>query len=111
MTTLTISGKTDQRIASWATALADWIAGQGAEVPLADIAHTVNLYRSRHNKIATVSARDRDEVVAGLRALAAGQPTPGVVHAHDVPRGNGHGFPVFGSGFAVGGYGSAVVGR
>ncbi|HEX3813069.1 MAG TPA: type I polyketide synthase, partial [Mycobacteriales bacterium] len=79
VTSLTISGKTEQRIASWATALADWMAGQGADVPLADIAHTVNLYRSRHNKIATVSARDRDEVVAGLRALAAGRPTPGVV--------------------------------
>ena len=44
---------------------------RGADVPLADIAHTVNLYRSRHNKIATVSARDRAELVAGLRALAA----------------------------------------
>ena len=51
MTTLTISGKTEQRIASWASALADWMAGHGADVPLADIAHTVNLYRSRHNKI------------------------------------------------------------
>jgi len=65
------------------------MAGQGADVPLADIAHTVNLYRSRHNKFATVSARDRAEAVAGLRALAAGQPTPGVVGPREARRGSG----------------------
>ena len=109
VTTLTISGKTEQRIASWATALADWIAGQGAQVPLADIAHTVNLYRSRHNKIATVSARDRNEVVAGLRALAAGQPTPGVVQAHDVPRGKGTVFLYSGQGSQWAGMGRQLL--
>ena len=109
VTTLTISGKTEQRIASWATALADWISGQGAEVPLADIAHTVNLYRSRHNKIATVSARDRAEVVAGLRALAAGQPTPGVVGAHDVPRGKGTVFLYSGQGSQWAGMGRQLL--
>ena len=98
VTTLTVSGKSEQRIAAWAAALADWMSGQGAEVPLADIAHTVNLYRSRHNKIATVSARDRDEAVAGLRALAVGRPTPGVVAAHDVPRGKGTVFLYSGQG-------------
>ena len=109
VTTLTISGKTEQRIASWATALADWMAGQGAEVPLADIAHTVNLYRSRHNKIATVSARDRTEVVAGLRALAAGQPTPGVVGAHEVPRGSGTVFLYSGQGSQWAGMGRQLL--
>ena len=43
VTTLTtVSGKSDQRIASWAAALADWIDGDGAGVPLADVARTVN---------------------------------------------------------------------
>ena len=109
VTTLTISGKTEQRIASWATALADWMAGQGADVPLADIAHTVNLYRSRHNKIATVSARDRNEVVAGLRALAAGRPTPGVVGAHEVPRGSGTVFLYSGQGSQWAGMGRQLL--
>ncbi len=109
VTTLTISGKTEQRIASWATALADWMSGAGAEVPLADIAHTVNLYRSRHNKIATVSARDRNEVVAGLRALAAGRPTPGVVGAHDVPRGKGTVFLYSGQGSQWAGMGRQLL--
>ena len=109
VTTLTISGKSEQRIASWATTLADWMAGQGAEVPLADIAHTVNLYRSRHNKIATVSARDRNELVAGLRALAAGQPTPGVVGAHEVPHGSGTVFLYSGQGSQWAGMGRQLL--
>ena len=109
VTTLTISGKTEQRIAAWAAALADWMSGQGAEVPLADIAHTVNLYRSRHNKIATVSARDRSEVVAGLRALAAGKPTPGVVAAHEVPRGKGTVFLYSGQGSQWAGMGRQLL--
>ena len=109
VTTLTISGKSEQRIASWATALADWMAGQGADVPLADIAHTVNLYRSRHNKIATVSARDRAEAVAGLRALAAGQPTPGVVGPHEVPRGSGTVFLYSGQGSQWAGMGRQLL--
>src|SRR5271163_3846263 len=73
VTTLTVSGKTDQRISSWSAALADWMDGDGAGVPLADIAHTVNHYRARYRRFATVSAPDRGEAVAGLRALAAGQ--------------------------------------
>ena len=109
VTTLTISGKSEQRIASWATALADWMAGQGADVSLADIAHTVNLYRSRHNKLATVSARDRAELVAGLRALAAGQPTPGVVGPREAPRGSGTVFLYSGQGSQWAGMGRQLL--
>jgi phthiocerol/phenolphthiocerol synthesis type-I polyketide synthase D len=85
------------------------MAGQGADVPLADIAHTVNLYRSRHNKIATVSARDRSEAVAGLRALAAGQPTPGVVAPHEVLRGTGTVFLYSGQGSQWAGMGRQLL--
>jgi phthiocerol/phenolphthiocerol synthesis type-I polyketide synthase D len=109
VTTLTISGKTDQRVVAWAAVLADWMSGPGADVPLADIAHTVNLYRSRHSKIATVSARDRSEVVAGLRALAAGKPTPGVVAPHDVPRGKGTVFLYSGQGSQWAGMGRQLL--
>ena len=53
--------------------------GAGAEVPLAEVAHTVNHHRARHAKFATVAALDREQAVAGLRALAAGRSADGVV--------------------------------
>ena len=74
---LMVSGKTAARVASMAAALADWMSGPGAAAPLADVAHTLNHHRARHAKFATVVARDRAEAVAGLRALAAGQPALG----------------------------------
>lgn len=76
---LTVSGKTPQRVASMAAALADWMSGPGATASLADVAHTLSRHRTRHPKFATVVARDRAEAIAGLRALAAGQPRVGVV--------------------------------
>jgi phthiocerol/phenolphthiocerol synthesis type-I polyketide synthase D len=107
--TLTIAGKTEQRIAAWAAALADWMSGDGAGVPLADIAHTVNLYRSRSSKFAIVCARDRDEAIAGLRALAAGQPTPGVVGPREAKRGSGTVFLYSGQGSQWAGMGRQLL--
>ena len=66
-----------------AAVLADWMDGEGAEVGLADVAHTLNHHRARHGKFATVCARDRGQAVAGLRALAAGGSAPGVVGPHE----------------------------
>ena len=109
VTTLTVSGKTDQRISSWAAALADWMDGDGAGVPLADIAHTVNHYRSRHHKFATVCARDRGQAVAGLRAVASGQPTPGVVGPRGAPHGSGTGFLYSGQGSQWAGMGRQLL--
>jgi phthiocerol/phenolphthiocerol synthesis type-I polyketide synthase D len=98
LTTLVVSGKTDQRLAAWASALADWIDRDGAGVPLADVAHTISHHRSRHGRFATVCARDRGQAVAGLRAVAAGQPAPGVVGPHAGPRGAGTVFVYSGQG-------------
>ena len=56
--------------------------GAGAEVVLAEVAHTVNHHRGRHAKFATVAALDREQAVAGLGALAAGRSADGVVAAH-----------------------------
>ncbi|MGV0625812.1 type I polyketide synthase [Mycolicibacter minnesotensis] len=77
--TLVISGKTEQRVADWAAGLADWLAGPGADVPLADIAHTLNHRRSRYPKFATVCAANTEQALTGLRAVAGGYPAPGVV--------------------------------
>ncbi|HYB36145.1 MAG TPA: type I polyketide synthase [Mycobacterium sp.] len=98
VTTLVASGKTDQRIAAWASALADWMEREGAGVPLADVAHTISHHRSHHGRSATVCARDRLQAVAGLRAVAAGQPAPGVVGPHEWPRGSGTVFVYSGQG-------------
>ena len=83
VSTLVVSGKTPERIASWAGVLADWMAGDGTDVALAEVAHTLNHHRAAHGKFATVCARDRAQAVAGLRALAAGQSAPGTVNPHE----------------------------
>ena len=98
VSTLVVSGKTPERVASWAGVLADWMEGRGAQVGLADVAHTLNHHRARQPKFATVCARDRAEAVAGLRALAAGQPGVGVVAPHDGPCGPGTVFVYSGQG-------------
>ena len=95
VSTLVVSGKTAERVASTAGVLADWMDGDGAGVGLAEVAHTLNHHRARHAKFATVAARDRGQAVAGLRALAAGHPAPGVVGPHEGAVPGGHGVRVF----------------
>ena len=51
VTTLVVSGKTPERVASWAGVLADWMDGDGADVGLADVAHTLNHHRARHGEV------------------------------------------------------------
>jgi phthiocerol/phenolphthiocerol synthesis type-I polyketide synthase B len=85
VTTLVLSGKTPERIASLAETLAEWIADAGSTVRLPDIAHTLNHHREHHSQFATVCARDRAQAVTRLQALAAGRPAEGVVGAHDGP--------------------------
>ncbi|MFM8599374.1 MAG: type I polyketide synthase [Mycobacterium sp.] len=82
VTTLTVSAKTPDRLADWAGVLADWIGGPGAAVPLTDVAATLAHHRTRYPLVATVSAGDHTQAADGLRALALGQPAPGVVEPH-----------------------------
>ncbi|PRC47568.1 polyketide synthase, partial [Mycobacterium sp. ITM-2017-0098] len=58
VTTLVVSGKTPERIATQAAALAEWMAGPGADTSLPEVAHTLNHHRSQHARFATVVARD-----------------------------------------------------
>ncbi|MGH3563926.1 MAG: type I polyketide synthase, partial [Mycobacterium sp.] len=98
VTTLVVSGKTPNRIASMAGTLADWMVGAGAEVTLPDVAHALNHHRDHRGQFATVCARDRDQAVTGLQALAAGRSADGVVGPHDGPCGPGTVFVYSGQG-------------
>lgn len=109
VTTLIVSGKTPERVAATAGMLADWWDGPGAELAPADVAHTLNHHRARHSKFATVVARDRAQAVAGLRALAAGQPGPGTVGCNVGSRGPGTVFVYSGQGSQWAGMGRQLL--
>ncbi len=86
LSTLIVTGRTPDRIAATAGRLADWLDSSHSDgIPLADIAHTLNHHRVRHPLFATVTAGDRDQALAGLRALAGGYPAPGVAAPHVGP--------------------------
>ena len=109
VTTLVVSGKTSERIASMAGTLAEWMAGAGAGVRLPDVAHTLNHHRDHHAQFATVCARDRAQAVTGLQALAAGRPADGVVGPHDGPCGPGTVFVYSGQGSHWAGMGRQLL--
>ncbi|BAX91783.1 type I polyketide synthase [Mycobacterium shigaense] len=109
VSTLVVSGKSAQRVAATASVLADWMAGPGAEVALADVAHTLNHHRARQPKFATVAALDRDQAVAGLRALAAGEPAAGVVGCPESAIGPGTVFVYSGRGSQWAGMGRRLL--
>ncbi len=96
--TLVVSGKSPARVGSLAAVLAEWMDGAGSGVSLGDVAHTLNHHRTRHARFATVCAADRGQAVAGLRALAAGAPGPGVVLPHEGTCGAGVVFVYSGQG-------------
>ncbi|MFI0406067.1 beta-ketoacyl synthase N-terminal-like domain-containing protein [Actinomadura sp. 3N508] len=73
-----VSGWNSERCAESAGLLADWLDGPGAGVPLPDIGMTLARRAGVRHRGAVVAA-GRDELVAGLRGLAAGRATPGVV--------------------------------
>jgi phthiocerol/phenolphthiocerol synthesis type-I polyketide synthase B len=98
VTTLVLSGKTPERVASMAGAVADWMVGDGSDVTLPDVAHTLNHHRDHHARFATVCARDRAQAVTGLQALAAGQSADGVVGPHEGTCGPGTVFVYSGQG-------------
>jgi phthiocerol/phenolphthiocerol synthesis type-I polyketide synthase B len=109
VTTLVLSGKTPERIASTAGTLAEWLGDAGHAVRLADVAHTLNHHRERYAQFATVCARDRAQAVARLQSLAAGRPDEGVVGPHDGPCRTGTVFVYSGQGSHWAGMGQQLL--
>nr|APD71576.1 type I polyketide synthase 2 [Streptomyces sp.] len=71
----TLSGKTPERLRDWAARLLP-VAGDVAPV---DLAHALTVSRSRFTHRAVVVGSDREELLAGMRALAEGKPAQNVV--------------------------------
>jgi acyl transferase domain-containing protein len=109
VSTLVLFGRTSECIATLAGVLAKWMTGEGAQVGLADVAHTLNHHRARHSRFATVCARDRAQAVAGLAALAAGRPAEGVAGPHEGPCGSGTVFVYSGQGSQWAGMGRRLL--
>ncbi|WP_322778141.1 SDR family NAD(P)-dependent oxidoreductase [Frankia sp. Cas4] len=73
-----VSGATEAGLTAAAGNLADWLETDGAGTPLAAVAHTLRERRSHLTHRAGVVAADRAELVAALRAAAAGNEAAGV---------------------------------
>jgi 3-oxoacyl-(acyl-carrier-protein) synthase len=75
-----LSDASAERVRDQAARLASWVAGPSAgDGPVDDLAYTLDRRRGRGPHESVVVARDRAELLAGLRALSSGDPHPAVV--------------------------------
>ena len=86
-TVLVVSGSLPSRRKSAAGRIADWLEKQDESVDLGAVARTLAA-RNHGRSRGAVVGHTRADLVAGLRALAAGDPGPGVFSA-DAPAGTG----------------------
>ena len=86
-TVLVVSGSLPSRRKATAGRIADWLEEQDDTVDLGAVARTLAA-RNHGRSRGAVVGHTRAELVAGLRALAAGDPAPGVFSA-DAPAGTG----------------------
>ncbi|MGW7440151.1 SDR family NAD(P)-dependent oxidoreductase [Streptomyces sp. NPDC054849] len=81
-----LSAGTPVALRSAAGRLAQWLGGEGSQVPLVDVAHTLAVRRSPSRERAAVIAAGRPELVARLEELAAGTALPaGVATGRALP--------------------------
>nr|APD71896.1 type I polyketide synthase 4 [Streptomyces sp.] len=72
-----LSGNSGKAAATAAARLADWVEKEGAEVPLADIAHTLAVRRHHADHRLGVVAVGRTQLIERARALASGESLEG----------------------------------
>ncbi|MBE1530411.1 type I polyketide synthase [Actinomadura algeriensis] len=75
-----VAATSPERMRDTAGALASWLAGDGGRVPPADLGRTLARRADRPARGAVVAAT-REELVAGLAALAGGRPSPNAAAA------------------------------
>ncbi|MEU5869919.1 ketoacyl-synthetase C-terminal extension domain-containing protein, partial [Nonomuraea sp. NPDC047529] len=73
-----VSGRGEGALRAQAGRLAEWVQARPG-LPLGEVAAGLVEGRALLEDRAVVTGRDREELLAGLRALAAGEPAPGVV--------------------------------
>ncbi|MEU3189013.1 SDR family NAD(P)-dependent oxidoreductase [Streptomyces sp. NPDC006923] len=81
-----LSARGEQALQAQAARLLEYAVAH-PERAAGDIGHSLATTRALHDNAAVVVAGDRDELLEGLGALAAGNASPAVVHAGPVPRG------------------------
>ncbi|WP_067467642.1 type I polyketide synthase [Actinomadura macra] len=75
-----VSARGPEALRAQAAALADAVVASGSQARAADVAWSLAATRSVFEHRAVVVGEDRDSLVAGTRALAAGRPHTGVFH-------------------------------
>ncbi|HEY0936941.1 MAG TPA: type I polyketide synthase, partial [Trebonia sp.] len=87
--TWVLSGRSAAALAGQAARLKSWTAGAGAGAGagLADVAWSLAATRTTFEHRAVVTGQDRDELLAGLKSLAAGETGAGVVSGRVRPGG------------------------
>ncbi|MFG1658510.1 type I polyketide synthase [Micromonospora chersina] len=81
-----LSARSDAALAAQAGRWAAWLSADADARPL-DVAYSSVVSRSVLDRRAVVAAAGRDDLIAGLRALAAGEPAGNVLLGAGVPRG------------------------
>ncbi|RPA66288.1 SDR family NAD(P)-dependent oxidoreductase [Gordonia oryzae] len=105
---LSVTGRSEHRVRDRARALAQWLEA-GRSVALTDVAATLDRLRTNTDPVGTVCARDTDEALAGLRALADGSPRPGVLAPRRYPTRAGTVFVFSGQGSQWAGMGRRLL--
>ncbi|WP_199748179.1 type I polyketide synthase, partial [Actinomadura sp. WAC 06369] len=92
--TWVLSGRSPAALAGQAGRLREHVAAR-PELPMGDVAWSLATSRSAFEQRAVVSGADRTEMLAGLAAVATGQPITGVVTGSVIPGGVGRTVLVF----------------